>query len=111
MKFCKVKQLLTLFISELNLCFYTFVAFLFRNNNRGSDKKPSKAGTKKRKMSTNDAFAKIDEALEAFVSYQQAADRKFLEAEEARERKEEERGGKEKEDQEFLLKLAQVLQK
>ena len=63
-------------------------------------------------MSTNDAFTKIDEALEAFVSYQQAADRKFLEAEEARERKEEERGEKRrKEDQEFLLKLAQVLQK
>lgn len=63
-------------------------------------------------MSTNDAFAKIENALEAFVSYQQAADRKFLEAEEACRRREEEREEKRrKEDQEFLLKLAQVLQK
>lgn len=77
------------------------------------DEKPvSKAGAKKRKLSTNDAFAKVDKALEAFVSYQQAADRKFMEAEEARERRDEEREEKRrKEDQEFLLKLAQVLQK
>ena len=76
------------------------------------DKKPIfKAGTKKQKLSTNDAFAKIDKALEAFVSYQQEADRKFLEVEEARERIEEKREEKRgKEDQEFLLKLAQVLQ-
>lgn len=63
-------------------------------------------------MSTTDAFAKIDKALDEFVSYQQAADRRFLEAEEARERREEERDEKRrKEEQEFLLKLVQVLQK
>ena len=56
-----------------------------------------KDGTKKQKLSTNDAFAKIDKALEAFVSYQQEADRKFLEVEEARERIEEIRRGEEKE--------------
>lgn len=65
---------------------------------------------KKRRMSTTDAFSKIDKALESFVSYQQAADRSFLAAEEARERREEEREEKRrKEDQDFLLKLAQVL--
>ena len=63
-------------------------------------------------MSTNDTFAKVDRALEAFVSYQQEVDRRFMEAEEARERRDEEREEKRrKEDQEFLLKLAQVLQK
>lgn len=32
------------------------------------DEKPvSKAGAKKRKLSTNDAFAKVDKALEAFL--------------------------------------------
>ena len=41
-----------------------------------------------------------------------AADRRFMEAEEACERRDEEREEKRrKEDQEFLLKLAQVLQK
>ena len=46
------------------------------------------------------------------VFYQQAADRDFLAVEEARERREEERKEKRrKEDQEFLLKLAQVLRK
>lgn len=60
---------------------------------------------KKRRMSTTDAFSKIDKALENFVSYQQAADRSFLAAEEARERREEEREEKRrKEDQD-----AQVL--
>ena len=67
-----------------------------------------KPATKKRKLSIT--FAKIDKALEAFVSYQQAADRSFLAAEEARERREEEREEKRwKVDQEFLLRLAQVL--
>ena len=71
------------------------------------------SGTRKRKLSTTDAFAKVDKALEAFnVCYQQAADRRFMEAEEARERRDEEREERRrKEDQEFLLKLAQVLQK
>lgn len=46
------------------------------------------------------------------MEYQQAADKNFLEAEAARERREEERAEKRrKEDQEFLLKLAQVLHK
>jgi len=46
------------------------------------------------------------------VFYQQAADRRFMEVEEARERRDEEREKKRrKEDLEFLLKLAQVLQK
>ena len=71
-----------------------------------------KPATKKRKLSTMDAFTKIDKALEAFVSYQQATDRSFLAAEEARERREEEREEKRrKEDQDFLLKLVQVLRK
>ena len=69
-----------------------------------------KLATKKRKLSTTDAFAKIEKASEAFVSYQHVADRSFLAAEEARERREEEREEKRrKEDQEFLLKLAHVL--
>lgn len=46
------------------------------------------------------------------MEYQQAADKCFLEAEAARERREEERAEKRrKEDQEFLLKLAQVFHK
>lgn len=46
------------------------------------------------------------------MEYQQAADKSFFEAEAARERREEERAEKRrKEDQEFLLKLAQVLHK
>jgi len=46
------------------------------------------------------------------VEYQQAADKSFLEAEVARERQEGESVEKRrKEDQEFLLKLAQVLHK
>lgn len=54
----------------------------------------------------------VDRALEAFVSHQQAADRRFMEAEKAHERRDKEREEKRrKEDQEFLLKLAQVLQK
>ena len=71
-----------------------------------------KSGTRKGKLSTTDAFAKVDKALEAFLCYQQAADRRFMEAEEARERRDEEREERRrKEDQEFLLKVAQVLQK
>lgn len=66
---------------------------------------------KKRKTSS-DVFAKFDKVFESFVEYQQAADKSFLEAEAARERREEERAEKRrKEDQEFLLKLAQVLRK
>jgi len=50
--------------------------------------------------------------FESFVEYQQAAGKSFLDAEAARERREEEREEKRrKEDQEFLLKLAQVLHK
>ena len=76
-------------------------------------KKPFfKLATKKHKLSTTDAFAKIEKALEAFVSYRHVADRSFLAAEETRERREEEREEeRRKEDQEFLLKLAQVLRK
>ena len=70
-----------------------------------------KSGTRKRKLSTTDAFAKVDKALEAFVCYQQAADRRFMEAEEACERRDEEREERRRKDHEFLLKLAQVLQK
>ena len=55
-------------------------------------------------------FAKFDKAFESFVDYQQVADKSFLKAEVVRERREEERVEKRrKEDQEFLLKLAQVL--
>ena len=77
------------------------------------DKKDKKkAGTKRPRKTTGEVFAKVENALEAFFSYQQEADKKFLEAEEARERRELEREEKRrKDDQEFLLKLAQVLQK
>ena len=113
MELYNLKQLLTLFISDLDLCIQDLLRSFSETTTEDKIKKPIfKAGTKKRKLSTNDAFAKIDKALEAFVSYQQAADRSFLEAEEARERREEEREKKRrKEDQEFLLKLAQVLRK
>ena len=49
-----------------------------------------KANKLKRKT-TSDVFAKFDKAFETFVDYQQAADKSFLEAEAARERREEER--------------------
>ena len=50
--------------------------------------------------------------LRGIFSYQQEGDTKFLEAEEARERRElEGQEKRRKDDQEFLLKLAQVLQK
>ena len=113
MELYNLKQLLTLFISDLDLCIQDLLRSFPGTTTEDKIKKPIfKAGTKKRKLSTNDAFSKIDKALEAFVSYQQAADRSFLEAEEARERREEEREEKRrKEDQEFLLKLAQVLRK
>ena len=51
-----------------------------------------KPATKKRKLSTTDTFAKIVKASEAFVFYQQAVDRSFLAAEEARERREKKKG-------------------
>ena len=107
MELYNLKQLLTLFISDLDLCIQDLLRSFSETTTEDKIKKPIfKAGTKKRKLSTNDAFAKIDKALEAFVY------RSFLEAEEARERREEEREEKRrKEDQEFLLKLAQVLQK
>ena len=57
-------------------------------------------------------FVKFDKAFESFVAYQQAADKSFLEVEAERERREAERAEKRrKEDQEFLLKLAEVLHK
>ncbi|XP_068725204.1 uncharacterized protein [Montipora capricornis] len=66
----------------------------------------------KKRKTASDVFAKFDKVFESFVEYQQAADKSFLEAEAARERREEERAEKrKKEDQEFLLKLAQVLHK
>ena len=45
---------------------------------------------RKRRLSAADGFNKIDKALEAFMNYQQEADRRFWEAEEERERIEEE---------------------
>lgn len=36
---------------------------------------------KKRKLSATDGLSKIDKSLEAFMAYQQEADRRFLEAE------------------------------
>ena len=66
----------------------------------------------KKRKTASDVFVKFDKAFESFVAYQQAADKSFLEAEAERERREEERAEKRrKEDQEFLLKLAQVLHK
>ena len=49
-------------------------------------KKKSFTG-KKRRLSASDGFNKIDKALETFMTYQQQADRRFLKAEEERERK------------------------
>ena len=54
-----------------------------------------KVAQTKRKLSTTDAFAKVDKALEVFVSYQQAADRRFMEAE--RHVKEETKKGRRRE--------------
>ena len=91
-----------------------FKDFLYSFTERTTDAgKPFfKPATKKRKVSTTDALTQIDKAFEAFVSYQQAADRSFLAAKEACERREEEREERRrKEDQDFLLKLAQVLRK
>ena len=44
---------------------------------------------KKRRLSAADGFNKIEKASEAFMNYQQEADRRFWEAEEVRERIEE----------------------
>ena len=67
---------------------------------------------KKRRLSAADGFNEIDKALEAFMNYQQEADKRFWEAEEERGRREEERDEKRrKEDQEFFLKLMQALSK
>ena len=54
-----------------------FKDFLYSFTERTTDAgKPFfKPATKKRKVSTTDALTQIDKALEAFVSYQQAADR------------------------------------
>ncbi|XP_022809529.1 uncharacterized protein LOC111346504 [Stylophora pistillata] len=55
-------------------------------------------------------LTKCDKTFESFMEYQQAADKSFIEAEAARERREEERAEKRREeDQKFLLKLAQGL--
>ena len=51
---------------------------------------------KKHKLSTTDTFTKIGKALEAFVSYQKAADRSFLAAKEARETINEKKKGRRK---------------
>ena len=45
---------------------------------------------KKRRLSAADGFNKIDKALEAFMNYQQEAERRFLDAEKERERREKE---------------------
>ena len=57
-----------------------------------------------------DVLKKIDDSLKSFIEYQQQAGRFFLEAEMERERKEGESEAKtRKEDQEFFVKLAEVL--
>ena len=67
---------------------------------------------KKRRLSAADGFAKIEKTFADFMSYQQEADRRFLEAEKERERREKERDEKRRrEDQEFFLKLMQALNK
>ena len=50
---------------------------------------------KKRRLSAADGFNKIEKASEAFMNYQEA-DRRFWEAEEKRERREEERNDEKK---------------
>ena len=51
---------------------------------------------KKRRLSAADGFNKIEKTSEAFMNYQQEADRRFWEAEEERERREEERNDEKK---------------
>ena len=51
---------------------------------------------KKRRLSATDGFNKIEKASEAFMNYQQEADRRFWEAEEVRESREEERNDEKK---------------
>ena len=90
---------------------YTVFSETAKKTEHAEEKKKVFTG-KKRRLSAADGFNKIDKALEAFMNYQQEADRRFWEAEEERERREEERDEKRrKEDQEFFLKLMQALNK
>ena len=67
---------------------------------------------KRKRRTSSDVLGKVDAALQTFISYQQQADKAFLEAERERERREEEREEKRRrEDQDFLLRLAEVLKK
>ena len=93
------------------LKFWQSPCCLFRCKGSWGNKKPENRQStvlkvNKKRKTVSDVFAKFDKAFESFV------DQSFLEAEAARERREEEREEKRrKEDQEFLLKLAQILHK
>jgi len=74
---------------------------MFRNNKR---KRSRNEGLYRKEAFSRRGAAKIDKALEAFMTYQQEADRRFLEAEEAREKREEEGAEKRrKEEQDFFI--------
>ena len=89
-----------------------FVIHFFSETTKENGEKKKVFSGRKRRQSATDGLAKIDKCLEEFMSYQQEADRRFLMAEEAREKKEQERDEKRrKEDQEFFIKLMQVLKK
>ena len=67
---------------------------------------------KKRKLSTKDAFGSIQQSIGEFLKYQQEADKIVFEQEAAREAREQEREKeKRKKDQEFFLRLAEILKK
>ena len=83
---------------------YTVFSETAKKTEHAEEKKKVFTG-KKRRLSAADGFNKIDKALEAFMNYQQEADRRFWEAEEERDEK------RRKEDQEFFLKLMQALNK
>jgi len=82
---------------------YTVFSETAKKTEHAEEKKKVFTG-KKRRLSAADGFNKIDKALEAFMNYQQEADRRFWEAEKERERREEERDEKRrKEDQDSVF--------
>ena len=83
---------------------YTVFSETAKKTEHAEEKKKVFTG-KKRRLSAADGFNKIDKALEAFMNYQQEADRRFWQAEEERDEK------RRKEDQAFFLKLMQALNK
>ena len=67
---------------------YTVFSETAKKTEHAEEKKKVFTG-KKRRLSAADGFNKIDKALEAFMNYQQEADRRFWETEEERTEEEE----------------------